>query len=176
MERKELEAFLGPGKGTIVAAIIVAALWTPLSLLTDPTMMIGVVIVVVLILLYYIVPAVRLKKRLDAMEMRGDLLRAYMDFKMAQPAFGGKLLVGNEYLFGKKVGGIIPYWEISKVYQYIHRTNFVEDNRLLKAVLPDGKKAVDVCKLPRRGKGDAELAHIIEFIQSRNPAVHVGYR
>ncbi len=55
------------------------------------------------------------------------------DFRDARDYMGGKLRLGQNRGFGK--GADIPctYGEINRVYQHIHKTTFIEDERMLVA-------------------------------------------
>ena len=97
------------------------------------------------------------------------------DFEKAGKAFGDLVILGDVFIIGKRTSMIVSYGEITRVYQYIHSTNGVEDTRILKANLAEGR-TVDLCRLPLRGKADDELNQVCRYICSKNPNIIVGYR
>lgn len=118
---------------------------------------------------------VRMNDQIKAWEENGRLDRVLQEFATGKQFLNDKLRMGPTYIIGKKSGGVYTYGEIRKIYQYVHKTNFAEDQRELRAELTDGKTRM-ICKLPLRGKGDAETMQIVALVKAMNPNVHIGYR
>lgn len=97
------------------------------------------------------------------------------DFANAGRAFNGRMVLGDRFIIGRNTGTVVPYSEVTRVYQYIHSTNGIEDSRILKATTFEGR-TIDLCSLPGRGKGDDELNQVIDYMISRNGKIRVGYR
>ena len=79
------------------------------------------------------------------------------------------------YIFGKKKGRPVSYGEIVKVYQHIHKRNFIENSRQLHAVV-NGGSICTLCDLKLHGKSDEDVAKIMGYIRYKNPNVHLGYK
>lgn len=107
-------------------------------------------------------------------ESSGKLQELLNDFSRSYSMVGDNIRLGSKYIYGKKKGRPVSYSEIRKVYQYRHRTNFVEDYRQLQAVVNDGSTHI-LCDLKLRGKSDEDVAKIMGFIYHQNPNVHLGY-
>lgn len=89
----------------------------------------------------------------------------------------GQVILGETYLFGRHSGGIFRYFEIQQVYQTVHKTNFVTDSRSLTVVISGREKEVTLCSLPVKSKqGDEQAYRLMYIIQSKNPAVRLGYK
>ena len=114
------------------------------------------------------------KGQISRMEDDGSINRALTEFATAGILCGGNLRFGDTYIFGKKSGMVLPFGQITKIYQYIHKTNGVENYRAIKVVTAD-TKVHELCKIQLRGKADTEVQHIVGVILSKNPSVHVGY-
>ena len=61
-------------------------------------------------------------RNLEALHTVPDV---YADFAQSTSMIGDRLRIGKRYLFGKNTGHIFEFGEISRIYQYIHRTNGV---------------------------------------------------
>lgn len=145
----------------------------------DAMMLIGglsVGIILFIILFIYIqYKASTLKKLIDDIEARGELLILLNDFETSGRAFNDSLRVGRSYLIGKGKGTIICYHDIVRIYQYIHKTNSVEDSRALRVQTVENK-TIDLCKLPLRGAADDEVMHFFSYIKNMNNNIKLGYR
>ena len=113
-------------------------------------------------------------KQIKQMEDDGSLNRALSEFATGMFWFEGNLKLGDTYIFGKKSGICLSYDQITKIYQYVHKTNGVENYRSIKVVTPDAN-VHELCKIRLRGKADTEVQHVVGVIVSKNPTVHVGY-
>ena len=112
---------------------------------------------------------------LEGARSRNELDAVLLDFETAQSLCGDKIRMGEKYIYGKKTGGIYDYNQIRKVYQYIHKTNFAEDRRELRAETIDGKTKT-LCRLALKGKDDENMKQIVMRIFAKNPTVKIGYR
>ena len=98
-----------------------------------------------------------------------------IDFNNAITMRKGRIKFGDKWIFIKNKGYFLRYEEITQIYQYIHKTNFIEDERSLKYVDTKGKHRV-LCKLELHDKSKDEAMQILSIICSRNPRVTIGYR
>lgn len=132
-------------------------------------------LIFVLILLLSLIPQYCSKKFHE--NLANDILinRIETDFQNAIPMRKDHVRFGDEWVFIKGKELLLKYEDIHQVYQYIHRTNFIENERALKYVNSKGKHRV-LCKLALRGKSDEELKQMISIIYSKNPNVKIGYR
>ncbi len=180
--KKKLKKFLSSA-GSIVIGAILAAVAIPMCLfgIMEAGGLIGVLVVGIMaavgIFLFWtgIQDRRKLSCWLDEMEETGRLSMILREFEGGEQFFKGKLRMGDTYVFGKGAGQVYTYGEIARVYQYIHKRNFVEDNRELRFKDPQGKERT-LCAIPLRGKGDEELKRAIIHIARRNPNVKIGYQ
>ncbi|MBQ7522894.1 MAG: hypothetical protein IJU14_08485 [Clostridia bacterium] len=86
-----------------------------------------------------------------------------------------RIILGNNYIIGRHTGTVVPYEQISRVYQYVHSTNGFDDSKILKATLFQGR-TVDLCKLPLRDKNNIVVEEIIGYILHKNHEVYIGFR
>lgn len=175
MDRKELEKYLRPSCTTLVVGIIMAVF--------------GILLLVNGILLPALIalPMGGLciwagwslisdcKKQLDSLEASGRLDGVLREFAGGKQFFKNKLRVGPTYILGRKSGQVLTHSEVRKVYQHVHKTNFVEDSREIRVETADGK-TVSVCAIPLKGKGDQELIQVLSIMKTMNPGIHIGYK
>lgn len=175
MGRKEFEKFLRPGYTPLVVGVIVAVFFV--------MFMVSGLVVPGLIAL---VPAALclwagwssisdFKKQMEALETSGRLDGVIREFESGKQFFKGKLRMGSAYILGKRSGRILTHGEVRKVYQHVHRTNFVEDRREMRVETGDGK-VISLCQIPLRGKGDQELVQAIAIMKTMNPGIYIGYK
>ncbi len=107
-------------------------------------------------------------------ENEGKTEQMETEFQKAVPMAEGKLRMGSQHIFIKGGGRIPEYAEIRKIYQYVHRTNYVEDRRELRYENPAGK-VTTLCKLRTRGKSDKDAIEIVAFIKEKKPDLMIGY-
>lgn len=184
-EMKELKKFIRPSSGIfvmggILSAIALLILISSISYDEDDKMymvVLGAVMLLIGAILIFsgIHSLNKVTKKLAEIDSNGGTQFLINDFKSGGKAFKDALILGQTFLIGKHTGTIITYNDILQIYQYVHKTNFVEDTRILKVVLAQNRKTVDLCPLPLRGKADNEAAQVINYILSRNPNVKVGY-
>ena len=129
----------------------------------------------VALILAALIRLIRSRKFFAAMKDEHLCQSMEQDFDKAMPMRKNSIKFGEQYVFMKRSGRILKYSEITQVYQYIHKTNGVEDQRLLKYVDTKGKTR-KMCKLDLRGKSDIELTTIIALLLKKNPDIKVGYR
>ena len=86
-----------------------------------------------------------------------------------------RVILGEYYIIGCHTGTVVPYEQISRVYQYVHSTNGFNDSKILKATLFEGR-TVDLCKLPLRDKKNIVVEEMITCILHKNPEIYIGFR
>ena len=135
----------------------------------------GVVVTLVIGLLLTI-PFWKTKKYFDALEQNPALATFLSnDFQQATPMRKDTIRFSHTNIYMKHSAKTLQYVDIQQVYQYIHRTNFVEDERSLKYVDLSGKHH-RLCRLELRDASKDEMMHIINILLSKNPHIKVGYR
>lgn len=117
----------------------------------------------------------RMNEQIKEWEDNGRLERVLQEFETGKQFLGDKVRLGPTYIIGKKSGQVYTYDEIKKIYQYVHKTNFAEDQRELRGEMMDGETRM-ICKLPLHGKGNEELMQVVGLIKVMNPNVQVGYK
>ena len=162
---KELKNYLNPGKGWKIVGIVLAVL-------------------AVLSLILSLIPAVLClaaagscfwRRKVAEQTLMGAITEEITrDFSASQPMFEGELRVGNQYLFGKNSGAVVAYGHISRVYENIQKTAFLETNRNLMYKDASGK-ARSLCKLPLKGRAAEDVMKVMIFIRTKNPGVRLGY-
>ena len=116
----------------------------------------------------------RYNARLERIEQAGGLEALLTDFENGSKAFGGQLIVGKQFLIGKRTGAVLPYGEIVRMYQYIEKTNGIEDKRFVRVnTANDG--VIDLCRLKLRGKSNEEFEQFSEYLVGVNPNIALGY-
>ena len=111
---------------------------------------------------------------LDDARKRNELELVLQDFQAASSLCEDRIRMGAKFIYGKNCG-VYEYSRLQKVYQYIHKTNWAEDGRELRAVMSDGKTKT-LCKLALKGKDDENVKKVILYILLKNQSVTVGYR
>ncbi len=183
---KELKKFIRPspaifivGAVFILIGIIILAVSIPAKVENkEVVIVIGSVIFVIGIITAAAGISIMKKadKRLAEIDANGGTQILLNDFRTGGKAFKNLLILGQTFLIGKNTGTVITYSDIIQIYQYVHKTNYVEDSRILKAVIVPDRKVVDLCRIPLGGKGDDELRQVIGFILSKNENIKVGYK
>ena len=178
---KDLKRYLSPKwtayLGTILIGLLLLLMLLGPGLRGEDLPVGGLVLLAIIGLLFSVKPLFTLSQIGRIIQREKDvnrLDRMLNDYQNSLPLCGDKVKTGQEYIFGKNVGSIVRYDEITKVYQYIHKTNFAEDKRQLKADIRGGGTKV-VCNLKLKGKDDEELKKLLAVILSKNPEVKVGY-
>ena len=96
------------------------------------------------------------------------------DFENGGKAFKGSMILGQQNIYGKRSGEIIPYSSVVRIYQYIEKDGIFENDRKICLELKNDKKLM-MGNIPLRGKGNEELRQVFGYICSRNENVMVGY-
>lgn len=120
-----------------------------------------------------LIPLIKSKKFYADIESKGMLPYIEADFEKAFPV-RNNIYLGNNWIYVKGKERLLSYADITQVYQYIHKTNFVENERALKYVDKNGKHRV-LCKIDLRGKSDEDVRKIVSFILSKNPNIKIGF-
>lgn len=131
-----------------------------------PLIVFGIVLIVSLVPLF---KANAFFRSLDAMNTNA----IEQDFARAYPFVKGKVRMGQSHIYAKGSGKLVAYGDMVQVYQHIHRTNGIEDKRMLKYVDANGKHQ-PLCQLRLRGKSDSEVKDILTLIRQKNPGIKIG--
>lgn len=127
------------------------------------------------ILLLSLIPLFRSRSFYAQLEEAGLMETAVADFAKALPARKDRIRFGEKWIYRKGSAWLLGYEEITQVYQYVHKTNFIENQRILKYVDTKGKHK-NLCSLRLRGKSDEEAKQMILMIYRKNPNIKIGYR
>ena len=108
---------------------------------------------------------------------------AVYDFYFAQPFLDDRIRLGKKCIYGRSCCTIMRYTDITKIYQYVHKTNYIEDRRELRVVDGEGKVwklcVLEHHRLFQRQKNellDEELSEVINVMLRKNRWIHVGYK
>ena len=115
----------------------------------------------------------QMDRQMEAWRSTGVLQGLLAEFQQSAPVFKDTLRLGQTHLFPKGTGKVLTYGQLTQVYQYVHKRNFVEDRRELRAVVAG--KEITLANLPLKGKGDEDLKKVLGFFLMKNPGIHVGY-
>ena len=175
-EQLAFKQYLAPPMWTFYMAAVIAVLVSALALSLGKIQGASLILVAVAFLFAYLAIKDNLKalRRVQEYEQTGKLAEALPDFNAGAAMLDGELHIGQQNLYGKRMGVILPYQDIARMYQYVHKTNFVEDRRALIALTRAGER-VTVCKLKTRGKDDSELALVLSLAKAKNPDIQFGY-
>lgn len=138
----------------------------------------GMVIVLIffnafLLSIHGIIKRIKLRKQLRELEQTGEMVKVLNDYEHARSMYDGKLRLGNFYAFGKGCNALVKYADIDRVFEYVHYTNSIRDQRMLKVRMKGGKE-FELCHLKVFKKRFDEEAQIIRIILERNPEVQIG--
>ena len=103
-------------------------------------------------------------------EQRMDYL--LIDFRDASFLCGGRVKAGEKYLFGKNVGAIVGYEEISQIY--LKKVSNRIPSYELEIKTRDGKTETLAIRIRRRAHFE-DLIMLFMMINNRNPEVLFGY-
>lgn len=107
------------------------------------------------------------------------------DFSNGKNFLNDKLRAGDTFVIGAKTGIIRKISDIQQVYQSVHRTNGIEDRRIIviKVLDKNGQlKKENLCYLHTKSllkdkaPDDDELMQVIKHMLSINPNIHLGYK
>ena len=135
----------------------------------------GGLVVFIVLLLCSLIPLLVSSRFFKKLETDASVEQIEADFQKAVPMRKDTIRFGEKWIYLKRKSKLLSYGDITRVYQYIHRTNGFEDERALKYVNTAGKHR-RLCKLELRNKSEQELVQIITLILSKNPDVKVGYQ
>lgn len=175
-KKEELKEYLYPSKLPLIgggAFVIIG--FVGMGLAASP---VGVFILCCIFAVIISVPTLitihNLSSTIETFVTDEKLPEVLEEFENSQSVLNNALSVGTEYMFGKGMGTIIKYKDISNIYQYVHKTNLVEDKREIRVVKVNGEE-IKLCKLSLKGKSDNELKALMIFILEKNPKIKIGY-
>lgn len=108
-------------------------------------------------------------------EQNGDMYDILRDFESAEPMYDGKVMMGTKYAFGKNCGTAIAYANIERIYEYVHSTNGIRDQKIIQVKMLN-RKTHNLCYLKVYKKTVEKEMAIIQTVLERNPAVKIGAR
>lgn len=117
----------------------------------------------------------KISKQMKNFELNGELEDVLKEFEEGVQVLNDSIRLGNKYAFGKKTGTIIKYEDISRMYQYVYKTNLIESSRTIK-IENISKVQRELCRLPLKGTADNEVKEIMMFILAKNPKIEIGYK
>lgn len=128
------------------------------------------------ILLASLIPIWNHKKFFEELAKETELCqRIEEDFSKSVPMMKNRIRFGETWIYKKNSTKLLKYNEIIQVYQYIHKTNFVENERALMYVDLKGKQR-KLCNLLLHDKSRDDMMKMISIIHTKNPSVKIGYR
>lgn len=175
-KRKEIHSYVRPSR---IPYIVGALLFGVFFLVGFRNMDLAGLIIICLFFLGIICGPtgfreISIHKALQREANQDTLDELYDDFSTGTQIGGDSVRIGTNYVIGRRCG-YCKISSIKQVYQYIHKTNFAEDDRMLRAKLYDGS-TVNLMKLGLKGTGDGELLQAVSLIEKINPRVQIGYK
>lgn len=113
------------------------------------------------------------QKKMDEFENSADYPEILNDFENSTSFADDEIRLGSKYIFGNESEKVLPYDNISSIFQYVHSTNYVEDSRELRAYSIDNSQ-ITICKLPLRKEGEQAFFEIAQFMKRRNPSISIS--
>lgn len=117
--------------------------------------------------------SIKFSNQLHKWKKNGQMSDILRDFECARSMHDGRVMMGREYAFGKNCSAAIAYADIDRVYEYVHSTNSIKDQRMIRVKMVNGKQC-DLCYLRVFKRETEEEMAIIQTILQRNPSVEVG--
>lgn len=117
---------------------------------------------------------IKFRKKIKLIDEQGmgDIL--LNDFNNAGRAFSGALVVGDEFLIGKRTGNVLHYSEIVRIYQFIPEQQLIAEKRYIKAETASARNLL-LSDIPSDGRGAQELNGVIQYVTAKNPSIQVGF-
>ena len=114
-------------------------------------------------------------KQIKILRKSNELSTVLFSFQSAQPMYNDNIRLSNEFIFGKGLSFIVPYHDIERIYIYEHSTEFIKDQRYLKAKLIYGQH-IELCTLKLYKNTKEDETAVINAILKRSPNIKVGYQ
>ena len=177
---KDLKKYMSSGKVYRKILIGLGAVLTVVFLilcLTSPGINIPGLLVTLLpiaLIVVMLLLEARSKKFYKQIEETYNWQEIEADYQSAISVMKNTLRFGENWIFVRNREQLLQYQEITKIYQYIHKTNFAEDERALKYINAAGKECV-LCKLQLNGKSDEDVKQILTILLAKNPYIEIGY-
>jgi len=132
-------------------------------------------LILFIVMVLTLLPLIRSNRFFKYLEEDAAFDDVSAEFEKAVPMRKNSVRFGENYIFIKRSAKLLKYSEITQLYQYIHKTNFIEDERALKYVDARGKHH-RLCKLELGEKSKDELLTMVGMVLSKNPNIKIGYR
>ena len=142
--------------------------------------LLSLVLIVIAFMMYYAIygsAASKYKKRIAYFGSLGVAGALVPDFNRGVRLFGGKLVAGENFLFGKGEGMIVMYREINSLRRNEHRTDYTSGNLptfRYSLIITAGGKDYTLCKLSREDVLSPEWYQFSAFLSLKNPAIRVN--
>ena len=176
---KNLKEYMSSKKGfrkiLIVVGAVLAAFFFIVPIILDGDKLIGCVASfanLVLVAVMLILES-RSKKFYKHLAETYNWQELEADYQSAISVMNNTLRFGEKWIFVRNREQLLGYEDIAQIYQYIHRTNLVEDKRALKYKTPSGKEYV-LCGLQLNGKSDEDVKRIIAILLTKNSNIRIG--
>ncbi|MGN1020864.1 MAG: DUF6709 family protein [Aristaeellaceae bacterium] len=115
----------------------------------------------------------RWKKFMQALQTSTDAEQMLKDFEEGAQLLNDSLRMGERYVAGKRGVIMYRYEEITRVYEYVHKTNGGVDTHELRIVDKEGITRI-LCKLPMRCSQE-DMTRMFLFMKLRNKQIICGY-
>ena len=110
---------------------------------------------------------------LNTLESDADSEVLLNDFENGVRMMEDSLRLGEKYIAGKHGVVMFRYEEITRVYEYIHRTNLAIDNHELRIVDNSGETC-SLCQLPPKVE-QQDVLNVFLLMKARNNGIQLGY-
>lgn len=117
--------------------------------------------------------SIKFSIQLHEWKKTGEMSDILRDFEHARPMHNDRVMMGREYAFGKNCYMAVAYADIDRVFEYVHSTNSIKDQRKIRVKMINGKQH-DLCHLRVLKRENEEEMAIIQTILEHNPSIKVG--
>lgn len=117
-----------------------------------------------------------LKKRIQFFKTQGVANYLEQDFAQGVRMFGGQLVVGKRFMFGKRSGMIVAYQEISYIFRHEHTIEYESGRTPTKKYtlkFNAGNKQYVLCTIPNQFIVSQEWYQFCNFINLKNPNIAI---
>lgn len=179
--KKYLNGFGGSLRLSITIIIVGIISFSMFSSDKSETFMLIAAVVCILIGAYLSYSAFKRKKTFDntfkELNSTGLIKSVIDDFNAAEKVSSDKGRLGDKYLYIKHSDTLFSYDKIVQVYEYVHRTNFIIDERAVTIhyVNSNGKILKENIPVAKPIKNKEEPRKIMLFLLTKNPNIKVGY-
>ena len=115
----------------------------------------------------------RFLNQVNVLKSSKDMHVVLEDFKNADEHLNGNVLLGDNYIFGKKCGKVIKYSDIRRAHHFVRKNVRYGTKRFIEIFTFDGSKD-KLCKLAATEDMLAEVENVMALIKEKAPDAQVS--